>query len=234
MIGRFLGDSLELARRGAARATDLGIRALRRVNAALDPRSQVEVRELVPTGTLEELERVLRGRPDDGQPEPITQEVLRERFQGLLERSREPAPPEGEPHPAFAPIVDALSPDEARIIVLLCRDGPQPVVSVRATPLIGRGGQTVLENVSLLGERAGCHHADRTPAYIDNLCRLGVTERHDEELVGAEDYEVLSSRAEVREAEEHIQEERNQRATVRRGQVRLTRLGELLCEVCVT
>lgn len=235
MIERLFGEPLQLARRGAARATALGVRTLRRLNAVLDPRSPAEPDELIPAGTLEELERIVAGeRPasdDDG--EPVTEQALRERFHALLERSREPAPPDDEPHPAFARIVDALSPDEARIIVLLCEEGPQSIVAVRAAPLIGRGAQTVLENVSLVGEQAGCHRPERTPAYVDNLCRLGVTERHDEELVGDEDYEVLASRREVTEAEEAIQEERNQRASVDRGQLRLTRLGQMLCEVCL-
>lgn len=237
MIGRLIGEPLQLARRGAARAAALGVRSLRRLNAVLDPRSPTEPAELIPAGTLEELERILAGeRPasgDGAEPEPVTEQALRERFHALLERSREPAPPDDEPHPAFARIVDALSPDEARIIVLLCEEGPQPIVAVRAAPLIGRGAQTVLENVSLVGEQAGCHRPERTPAYVDNLCRLGVTERHDGELVGNEDYEVLASRREVTEAEDEVQEERNQRASVDRGQLRLTRLGQLLCEVCL-
>lgn len=235
MIDRLIGDSLDLARRGAARATGLWIRSLRRLNAVLDPRSPAEPNALIPAETLEELQRLLRtdGDHDDEEPGPLTEQALRERFHALLERSREPAPPDDEPHPAFARIVDSLSPDEARIIVLLCREGPRPIVAVRAAPLIGRGAQTVLENVSLVGEQAGCHRPERTPAYIDNLCRLGVTERHDEELVGNEDYEVLASRREVTEAEDEIQEERNQRASVDRGQLRLTRLGQLLCEVCL-
>lgn len=235
MIERLIRDYLQLVRRGAAQATGLGIRSLRRLNAVLDPRSPAEPNALVPAETLAELQRLLRSGRDeeDGEPEPVTEQVLRERFQTLIERSREPAPPPDEPHPAFAHIVDALSPDEARIVVLLCEEGPQPVIAVRATPMIGRGGQTVLQNVSMIGEQAGCHRPERTPAYIDNLCRLGVGERHDEELVGNEDYEVLSSRPEVTEAESQIEGERNQRATIERGQLRLSRLGQLLCEVCV-
>lgn len=235
MIERLIRDYLQLVRRGAAQATGLGIRSLRRLNAVLDPRSPAEPNALVPAEMLEELQRLLRSGRDeqDEEPEPVTEQVLRERFRSLIERSREPAPPADEPHPAFAHIVDALSPDEARIVVLLCEEGPQPVVAVRATPLIGRGGQTVLQNVSLIGAQAGCHRPERTPAYIDNLCRLGVGERHDEELVGNEDYEVLSSRPEVTEAESQIEGERNQRATIERGQLRLSRLGQLLCEVCV-
>lgn len=237
MIERMIGDALRIARRTVVRATDLGVRTLRRVNAVLDPRSPAEPAELVPTDMLREFERLLRAdQPrvqDDGQARPVTEEELRERFQALLERSREPEPPRDEPHPAFARIVDALSPDEARIIVLLCEEGPQPVVAVRATPLIGSGGQTVLENVSFVGEQAGCHRPERTPAYLDNLCRLGIAERHDEELVGHEDYEVLASRPEVEESKEEIREQRSQRAAVARGQVRLTRLGDLLCDVCL-
>jgi len=35
---------------------------------------------------------------------------------------------------------------------------------------------TELRNFSLLGETSGCEHPERAPLYIDNLCRLGLTE----------------------------------------------------------
>ncbi|MBW3561228.1 MAG: DUF4393 domain-containing protein [Actinobacteria bacterium] len=237
MLNRLFADSLQIARRGAVRLTGLGVRNLRRVQAALDPRTPVQPQELIPSATLEDLERLL-GRVDDvdeeEEPERVTEEILRGRFQALIERSQEVAPPpEDEPHPAFVRIIDALSPDEARIIRLLCEDGPQPVIAVRSSPLIGRGEQTLLDNVSLIGEQAGCHLPERTPAYLDNLCRLGVAERHGEELVGNDDYDVLASRPEVAAAEQEIEEERNQRVAIANGQVCLTRLGELLCDVCL-
>ena len=40
----------------------------------------------------------------------------------------------------------------------------------------GGGSRVELRHFSLLGERSACQHSDRTPAYLDNLARLGVVE----------------------------------------------------------
>ena len=49
----------------------------------------------------------------------------------------------------------------------------------------------------------------------------------------ADDNDVIESRPEVAEAERHIDEERSQRARMVRGHVRLSRLGVLLCDICL-
>lgn len=159
-------------------------------------------------------------------------ELLRRRFSELLDRSRALDPPPGT-HPAFQRIVDEISPDEARIIRFLHEEGPQPVVHLAARPLIGSGGSTVLENLSMIGDRAGCHTPDLTPSYLENLIRLGVVKLHDEELVGHEDYELIEVRADFADAVEEIEEVRRQRPKSQRWSVRLTALGSEFCGVCL-
>lgn len=68
---------------------------------------------------------------------------------------------------------------------------------------------------------------------LDNLVRLGLVRALTEELTGNPDYEVIESRREVVQAETHIAEERNQRVRMVRGHGRLSRLGELLCGICL-
>ncbi len=232
MIERLVGQALEFSRRGAVTLTGTGIRVLRRLNAALDPRAPSGPADLLPSDSLARLAELLGARADAEDDEPVSEEELRARFTRLLEKSQEPSPPDGT-HPALPHIVDQLSPDEARIIRLLWEQGPQPVISVVATPLLGSGEFTMLEGVSLVSERAGCHLPDRAPAYLDNLERLGLVRREQHELVGHDDYELLGARPEVARAEEQIRDERNQRVQLIRGQVRLTPLGDLLCAVCL-
>ena len=237
MIRELAREAFRWARRGAVTTTSAWIAVLERVNLALDGGPAT----LDPT--IAELRRMLglRGSaetaqdevPDGAQSDERLSDVeLRDRFGELIERSQAPEPPDGA-HPAFRSIIDELTPDEARILRLLASDGPQPVVSVRSSPLIGRGEVTVLENVTLVGERAGCHRADAAPAYLDNLERLGLVRLLSEELTGDGDYDVIESRPEVEEAEAHITEERSQRARMVRGNVRLSRLGTLLCDICL-
>lgn len=78
-------------------------------------------------------------------------------------------------HPAFAEILKQLTPDEARILRFLPRVGlAEPVLNVTYdVPEAGRF--ILLRFASMIGEDAACQRPDFTPAYIDNLCRLGLT-----------------------------------------------------------
>ncbi len=172
--------------------------------------------------------------PEDEERERTEREELRRRFSELLDRSRAARPVDGEVHPAFSRIIEEISPDEARIIRFLHEEGPQPVVDVVSTPWVGSGGQTLLDHVSMIGDRAGCHRPDRTATYLDNLSRLGVVRIDDEEIVGHDDYELIEARPEVARAEERAQDELNQRAVLEHVSARLGALGEEFCAVCLT
>lgn len=160
------------------------------------------------------------------------QEELRRRFHQLLGRSKQAEPPEGA-HPALIRIVEQISPDEARIIRLFHEEGPQPIAHVVASPTFGFGSRTVAENLSLVGDRAGCHRPDLAPTYLDNLHRLGMLKISDEELVGNDDYELIESQPRFEETAEYIREELQQRPKSERGSIRLGALGQRLCEVCL-
>jgi hypothetical protein len=79
-------------------------------------------------------------------------------------------------HPAFLEVMNQLHRDELRILRTLDHDGPFPVVSVSSRLQHGGGSRVELRHFSLLGDRAGCRHPERTPAYLDNLARLGIIE----------------------------------------------------------
>lgn len=188
---------------------------------------------------LEELAQQVReileipaGDLGDDEDDPSETEVLRQRFQALLGESRS-VQPLSDVHPAFERIIADISPDEARVIRLLASSGPQPAVHVCSTPWVGSGGQTILEHVSLICDRAGCHRAERGPSYLVNLDRLGVVEIVDEEIVGHDDYELIEARPEVEAALQRAQDELGQRGVCQRLTVRLTALGEQFCTICM-
>jgi hypothetical protein len=227
--GATLG-AIRTARRSAAMVSDLTGSVLRRLERLNGGSPQPED---VARVVSEELRETLAGQalpPGEGRETDDEREELRRRFQWLLERSQDPEPPHGV-HPALLRIVEQISADEARIIRLFHEEGAQPVVHVLATPKLGFGSRTILENLSLVGDRAGCHRTELAPTYLDNLHRLGVLKVSDEELVGHEDYELIESRPEYEEAAEHIREELQQRPKSERGSVRLTALGQRFCEV---
>jgi hypothetical protein len=234
ILRRALIGWLRLMTESAERVSDTTESVLRRLGADPDAGPEHAVVAALTAQVREILDLPPPG-PDGHGPlgeETGDAELLRRRFSELLDRSTAAAPEPGI-HPAFRRIIDEISPDEARIIRLFHGDGPQPVVHVVASPRIGSGGSTVLENLSLIGDRAGCHHPDLAPSYLENLTRLGVVKIHEEELIDHDDYELIETRPEFHAAEERIEEELRQRPKAERRTAKLTALGERFCEVCL-
>ncbi len=102
-------------------------------------------------------------------------EVLRTRYLNLMAASMDRATAR-HVHPGFLTVLRQLTPDETRIFSRFESDGPYPVLSVQSHPKHGGSRRTELRHFSLLGEEAGCEHPARAPLYLDNLCRLGLTE----------------------------------------------------------
>jgi hypothetical protein len=153
--------------------------------------------------------------------------ALRARGAELLRRSAEIEESEGV-HPAYAHILTELAPDEARILRLLARDGPQPTIDVRAANLIGVGSQLVAQGVNMMGTEAGCQHSDRVPAYLNNLARLGRSWFSPDPLDDPGLYQVLEAQPEATEA---IKSAGRARTTQR--SVRLTAFGKDFCDMCL-
>ena len=101
--------------------------------------------------------------------------TLRERYLNLLAAAMDDQT-SARVHPAFLGILRELTADEVRLIGLFQHDGPFPLLTVVARYKFGGALSTELRYASRLGIEAGCEHPERVPLYIDNLCRLGLTE----------------------------------------------------------
>lgn len=101
--------------------------------------------------------------------------TVRERYLNLLAAAMDDQT-SARVHPAFLTVLRQLTGDEVRLISQFQHDGPYPLVTVVARYKYGGPISTELRHYSLLGVEAGCEHPDRVPMYIDNLCRLGLTE----------------------------------------------------------
>lgn len=152
---------------------------------------------------------------------------LRDRGQALLERSWGLGP-ETDEHPAYARILDQLSPDEARILRLLAEEGPQPAVDVRTWRPLDIGSNVVAPGLTMIAQHAGARHPSRVPAYLSNLYRLGLIWFAREPLPEPEPYQVLEAQPDVVEA---IRE--TGRARVVRRSIHLTPFGGDFCRVCL-
>jgi hypothetical protein len=151
---------------------------------------------------------------------------LRERGEALLQASADVHYEQGT-HPAYERILADLAPDEARILVLLARDGPQPAVDVRAGLAFVPGSTLCLQGASMIGAEAGLRFVDQVPAYLNNLNRLGLIWFSRDPVRNRERYQVIEVQPDVLEA---LRTAGRFSHVVRRS-VHLTPLGEDFCQM---
>jgi len=164
-----------------------------------------------------------------GGKQPVALEAsLRERGEELLRKSRD-VWNEDTGHPAYARILDELAPDEARILLLLLRGGPQPSVDVRTGGLTGVvSSSLVAAGMNMIGPRAGVRHLDEVPAYLNNLFRLGLVWFSREQIEDPLEYQVVEAQPDVLAAMHSVRSAR----PVRRS-IHLTPFGVNFCTTCL-
>ena len=166
--------------------------------------------------------------PDTTPREVKHERSLREKGEDLLHRSRDVWSDE-EAHPAYARILDELAPDEARILLLLLRGGPQPSVDVRTGGPVGMvSSSLVAAGMSMIGARAGCRYLDEVPAYLNNLFRLGLVWFSREQLEDPMEYQVVEAQPDVLAAMHSVRFPK----LVRRS-IHLTPFGVNFCQTCL-
>ncbi|MFA6297775.1 MAG: Abi-alpha family protein [Nocardioides sp.] len=167
----------------------------------------------------------VNGRVEPPKPQAVT---LREMGQDLLSRSRDVWNTD-EGHPAYERILSELAPDEARILMLLLTDGPQPSVDVRTGGPIGMvNSQLIAPGLTMIGARAGCRYTDHVPAYLNNLFRLGLVWFSRESLRDPMEYQVVEAQPDVLAALHSVKF-----AKVVRRSIHLTPFGEDFCRTCL-
>lgn len=152
---------------------------------------------------------------------------LRERGADLLRQSSDVHFVE-DTHPAYERILDEITPDEARIVRFLQKEGPQPTVDVRTNRPLGIGSELVEAGLSMIGRQAGVRNLNRTNAYLNNLFRLGLIWFSHEE-VEPDRYQVVEVQPEVQEA---MAKAGRAPKTIRRS-IHLTPFGEDFCQTCL-
>ncbi len=164
----------------------------------------------------------------DGQVVGSRPTSLRDRGHDLLQRSRD-VWSQDDRHPAYERILDELAPDEARILVMLLRDGPQPSVDVRTGGPIGMvNSQLIAPGLNMIGARAGLRYLEQVPSYINNLFRLGLIWLSREPVRDHMEYQVLEAQPDVLAALHSVKFTK----VVRRS-VHLTPFGEEFCKLAL-
>ncbi len=194
-LGWTVGSGLAAARR-VGHAVRTGEAPSELIDAVRDE-SLDALRRVLGVADLEE--RIGHVVPDSRAREnvaPTETDVLRQRAALLLRRSAD-VRDHVDVHPAFMAIVDALTPDEARILRLLATKGRQAVLDFHLIELSGEIEK--VGRVSFVATHAGIAQPEHLPAYLDNLDRLGLTRvtriAVDDETI----YEVLAAQPEAEE-----------------------------------
>ncbi|KRC52833.1 MULTISPECIES: Abi-alpha family protein [unclassified Nocardioides] len=164
----------------------------------------------------------------DGHVVASRPQTLRERGNELLEKSRD-VWSKDDRHPAFDRILDELAPDEARILVMLLRNGPQPSVDIRTGGPIGMvSSQLVAPGLNMVGPRAGLRYLEQVPSYLNNLFRLGLVWFSREAVHDHMEYQVLEAQPDVLAALHSVKF-----AKVVRRSIHLTPFGEEFCKLAL-
>lgn len=160
----------------------------------------------------------LQTRSDDSRRQ------LREAGELLLAQGRD-VWYEDSGHPAYLKIIGELTQDEARILLLLVRKGPQPSVDVHRGGLMAKFiPEVIATGMTMIGARAGCRHQEDIPRYLNNLHRLGLLEGSAIRLPDPGPYQVLEVQPDVLDA----MKQRRFTTVVRRS-IHLTPFGRDFC-----
>jgi hypothetical protein len=181
------------------------------------------------TAELRAYLRELIGVQESSRPRPSgdsSTAALRRRGEELLRQSADVSV-DVDSHPAYMRILDALAPDEARILRFLAKEGAQPAVDVRSG--LPFASELVAQGCTMIAEEAGCRHGERVYAYLNNLHRLGLVWFSRESLSDSRRYQVLEAQPEVTEA---LGRGGRTARTVRRSIV-LTPFGKDFCATCL-
>ncbi|TQL66805.1 uncharacterized protein DUF4393 [Nocardioides albertanoniae] len=155
-------------------------------------------------------------------------ERLRRTGEELLRRSRD-VWDDNERHPAFVAILNELAPDEARVLVLMLKEGPQPAVDVVEGGLFGalRGSRTVAHGLTMIGPQASVRFPSLVPQYLDNLTRLGLVRQSEDPVADLVRYQVVEAQPDVLEAVHSTGGTR-----IKRRSILLTPFGQDFARAC--
>lgn len=177
---------------------------------------------------MERAREALVARGSGDVPLETEAQRLRRAGEALLRRSRDVWSSESH-HPAYARILRDLAPDEARILVYLLKEGPQPCVDVVRSGASGalRAERELARGLTMIGERAAVRTLAAVPQYLNNLTRLGLIWTSSEPVSNLLEYQVVEVQQSVLDALHSVRKAK----TIRRS-IHLTPFGQDFARVC--
>jgi Abortive infection alpha len=155
---------------------------------------------------------------------------LRARGAALLDLSADvTATADDAGHPAYARMLSELTPDEARILRLLCQAGSQPALDIRTNRPLGIGSELVAGGLNMIAEHAGLRRMDRIYPYLTNLNRQGLIDFSKEQVNDPDRYQLIEAQPNVSEARARA----GRAPKIVYRSIRLTTFGRDFCQACL-
>ncbi len=162
---------------------------------------------------------------------------LRDMYANLLANSMNKVVKNGV-HPGFVEIIKQLSPDEAKILAYMSNNERIPTISVKANKYTG-GFADLINSFTNIAEYCNCENPTDYEKYIDNLVRLGLLLRSNNEWIADDSlYEPLNAhpfitglQLQILSNPEINKEVKN--IELAKGYIKLTSFGKSFCFVCL-
>lgn len=139
--------------------------------------------------------------------------------------------------PCFVEIIKQMTSDEAKIMQILKNTQNFPIINIQShyrEKSLGNGYNVIEMNYSHLGKIAKCEYPNLTPKYIDNLCRLGLTEiPFDTTIADKNVYDILDNDTYIINIIKNIEISSNRIGKIEHRLLTVTELGKLFIDVCV-
>ena len=161
------------------------------------------------------------------------EESLREMYLKLLATAID-SETASQAHPAFVEVIRQLTPDEARMLKSLHPQVPAPAITLRAVQKgdeVAKPYTDCIRNFTYLGNRQDA--PGLVPAYIANLCRLGLAEVVNGQILNTALYEKLEDHPVIVSEIKQIEDGWQRDPTIVRQTVRTTEFGTLFFYACV-
>lgn len=156
-----------------------------------------------------------------------SEQNLREVGESMLKSSWQTENQPRSEHPAFALMLQSITPDEARILRFLAVAGPQPAIDIRSKTPFGVGSERLAGGINMIADMAGCTWPDRDQHYLANLNRLGLVRFSAEPVDDFRRYSFIEAQPKAIAAMEKAKKAK----TIYRS-IYLSLFGIQFCEMC--
>lgn len=129
-------------------------------------------------------------------------------------------------HPGFVETLKNLTSDEALLLQVFTTQSSHPLIDIRGKLIDGKGYTNLYSNYGHFHKKVAFNRSDLVPAYIDNLCRLGILEIPAlTSMTAPNTYEPLTTDPELDNIKDEITTKLKRTVDFQKKLVRLTEFG---------